>query len=196
MRRIIIVALTLVIGGAAAASASASIPNSDTGELHACMDRQGKIRLVDVQAGALCNTREQAISWNQAGQMGPQGAPGPAGTGMQMTRDLVQRGVFTGEPLQSITLADLPELAAIIGTDATTTTIAARNVILQVSARAHAFGATTMLLLAWVGDPVMVGGTLTWPMRLEYPSNGTEYWRSTPSSTELVDLVVVSSATD
>jgi hypothetical protein len=195
MRRLAIAVLVLVIAAAAAASASASIPSSDTSVFHACMDKFGRIRMIDREAGATCKTSESAIQWQQDGPMGPQGPQGPAGSGIQMARDLVQRGVPTGAPLQSITLADLPELAAIIGSDANLATVTSRNVILQVSARATEFG-SPRLLLAWIGDPAMVAGVLTWPIRLEYPSTGAEYSRQSPSSAELMELVVISSAAD
>lgn len=196
MRRLAIAVLVLVIASAAAASASASIPSSDTSVFHACMDKSGRIRMIDREAGATCKTSESAIQWQQDGPMGPPGPQGPAGSGIQMARDLVLRGVPTGEPLQSITLADLPELTAIIGSDADLATVTSRNVILQVSARATEFGSPRWLLLAWIGDPAMVAGVLTWPIRLEYPSTGAEYSRPSPSSAELMELVVVSSAAD
>ncbi len=40
----------------------------------------------------------------------------------------------------------------------------------------------------------MIAGVLTWPIRLEDPSTGAEYTRPSPASSELVELVVVSSA--
>ena len=195
MRRIMIVVLTLIVAVAAAASVSASIPNSDTGVFHACMDKFGRIRIIDFEAGAICKASDSAIQWNQVGPAGPAGPQGTAGSSVRMVRDLARLAVPQGFPLESITLADLPELEAMIGSDASLTTVASRNVILQVSASATEFG-VRRLLLAWIGDPSMVGGTLSWPIRVEYPSTGTEYTRASSSSTEMLELVVVSIATE
>jgi hypothetical protein len=188
MRRIGYALLALMVAATAAASVSASIPNSDTGVFHACLDKAGRIRLIDLEAGEICRRSESAIQWSQ------EGPRGPAGAGVEMARDLLERGIPIAAPLQSITLTDLPELVAIIGADADVGTVASRNVILQLSARVTEFGSPRGLLLAWVGDPEMIAGVLTWPIRLQDPSTGAEYTRPSPASSELVELVVVSSA--
>ena len=58
---------------------SASIPYSTTGKYVACMDRYGKIRLIDHQAGKRCTSTEKSLTWNQRGPVGPKGATGEAG---------------------------------------------------------------------------------------------------------------------
>jgi hypothetical protein len=69
----------LVVGGGVA---MATIPDSG-GVIHGCYAKPssgampGNLRVVDT--GQSCQASETALSWNQAGQLGPQGPAGPQG---------------------------------------------------------------------------------------------------------------------
>jgi hypothetical protein len=73
--------LALGLGGATAALASGS--GSGGQQIHACVSRgvlgagEGLIRIVD--DASACRPHETALSWNQTGPAGPQGATGPQG---------------------------------------------------------------------------------------------------------------------
>jgi hypothetical protein len=80
------------------------------------MDRYGKIRLIDHQAGKRCSSGEKTLTWNQRGPVGAQGAtgatgatgaPGPAG-------DQGPKG-DPGQPGQSGTTA-IPTVSLPLGT--------------------------------------------------------------------------------
>jgi hypothetical protein len=78
----------LLVGGVVAAAlsvaglAEAAIPESGTQVFHGCVDRQGRLRVIDTDAGQQCvggRLGETAIQWNAQGPAGPQGIPGLAG---------------------------------------------------------------------------------------------------------------------
>jgi hypothetical protein len=73
--------ILLSTGLAAALAASAgiaygAIPGPD-GVIHGCYSRSEALRVID--SAATCKPGETPLSWNQAGQAGPQGPPGAAG---------------------------------------------------------------------------------------------------------------------
>ncbi|HEX5995349.1 MAG TPA: hypothetical protein VFY84_09435, partial [Jiangellales bacterium] len=71
-----VVATTVAMG---AGAALASIPDSG-GVIHGCYGRtNGKLRVIDTNAGGKCKPGEVALNWNQTGPAGPVGPPGPAG---------------------------------------------------------------------------------------------------------------------
>jgi hypothetical protein len=60
-----------------AVAASASIPDSETGEITGCYaNRGGALRLINAEAGKHCKSGESPVVWNV------QGLPGPAGPGL------------------------------------------------------------------------------------------------------------------
>lgn len=66
----------LVLGG----FAYAAIPDSSSKVISGCYQKQnGKLRVIDAQAGEACDQNELSVSWNQTGPRGLQGDPGPAG---------------------------------------------------------------------------------------------------------------------
>jgi hypothetical protein len=74
---LIVVALVLSVNGIA----SAVIPDS-SGVINGCyVPSTGELRVADTQDGTppVCSTRETALTWNQTGPAGPQGAPGAQG---------------------------------------------------------------------------------------------------------------------
>ncbi len=76
--------------------AYAAIPNSTTGVISACYDKNnGRLSVIDAEAGETCKNSETLLTWNQkgikgdtgatgatgaVGASGPQGTTGPAGT--------------------------------------------------------------------------------------------------------------------
>src|SRR4029453_8894085 len=86
MHRRWIVPAALVLVMAASTVALASIPDSN-GVINGCRNKAtGFLRVIDSEAGQKCLPTEAALTWNQAG---PQGPPGPSGTG----QELVERSV-------------------------------------------------------------------------------------------------------
>lgn len=82
IRRLLVAASAALLVLAMVGVVSAAIPNSSTKVYVACMDRYGKIRLIDHQAGARCLSSEKTLTWNQRGPTGltgPMGSPGPSG---------------------------------------------------------------------------------------------------------------------
>ena len=79
----------LVIGGALAGVAWASIPGPD-GTITACVAKNGNIRLIDpaVTTGNACKKGEVVLTWNQSGPQGQQGDPGQPGPGAGYTQFL------------------------------------------------------------------------------------------------------------
>jgi hypothetical protein len=71
MRKLIAGAIAGAVLIAGGAIAYASIPDSN-GVIHACL-KDGKIRVVDTDAGQSCSGSEQALNWNQQGPAGPPG---------------------------------------------------------------------------------------------------------------------------
>ncbi len=55
----------------------AAIPASD-GSISACYDRTGTLRVIDAEAGDVCNRRETELEWSQTGPAGPAGPAGPS----------------------------------------------------------------------------------------------------------------------
>jgi hypothetical protein len=87
----------LIAGGTTIAVAS--IPDS-SGVIHACL-KDGKLRVIDSDAGQTCTASEQALSWNQTG---PAGSQGPAGTNGFSGYKLIRMGPvsFTGNDLRRV----------------------------------------------------------------------------------------------
>ncbi|HSB18855.1 MAG TPA: type VI secretion system tube protein Hcp [Anaeromyxobacteraceae bacterium] len=71
----------LVAAAAAAGAVSlAAVPGPD-GVIHACLNREGEVRIIDPSLDR-CRHHERSFSWNRTGPQGPagpQGAPGPQG---------------------------------------------------------------------------------------------------------------------
>ena len=117
---------------AVAAVASAAIPDSDDGEIHACYQKnEGQLRVVDAEKGVSCRPSELPLVWNQKGADGcdgcdrcdgPTGATGPRGPSNAFSR------WHDGE-LQAVDLAvpRLLELNVPNGSFATTATAIVRN---------------------------------------------------------------------
>jgi hypothetical protein len=74
-KRILSVAAALLTVGAGVSYAA--IPSSD-GVISACKDGQGRLKVIDAEAGQECPSNQQLLAWNQQGPAGPQGPPGPA----------------------------------------------------------------------------------------------------------------------
>lgn len=73
-----VVVLLAVMAGVGVAAAA--IPNSGTGIITACYQKQrGMLRVIDAQAGEHCRKSERQLSWSQKGPQGPAGPPGPQG---------------------------------------------------------------------------------------------------------------------
>jgi hypothetical protein len=73
----IVVLVAIIVGVGVAAAA---IPDSSTGIITACYQKQrGMLRVIDAQAGQRCRKSERQLSWSQKGPQGPVGPPGPAG---------------------------------------------------------------------------------------------------------------------
>jgi len=71
----------LLIAVSSLASASIPAPN---GVITGCYERKNgnkgsELRVIDVEVGQKCSSKDQQITWNQTGPAGPQGIPGPAG---------------------------------------------------------------------------------------------------------------------
>lgn len=63
--RAVAVATTLIGASLAAFGvAHASIPDSTTGEITACLNGDHAVRIIDAEASATCNTGEDTLSWN------------------------------------------------------------------------------------------------------------------------------------
>jgi hypothetical protein len=58
-----------LLGGAVLAA----IPGAG-GEISACYNRSGKVRVIDAEAGETCKSRETPLAWNQIGPRGPSDA--------------------------------------------------------------------------------------------------------------------------
>jgi hypothetical protein len=56
----------------------ATIPDAG-GVIHGCYGNNGKLRVIDTDAGETCNSSETALNWNQTGPEGPEGPEGPQG---------------------------------------------------------------------------------------------------------------------
>ncbi len=70
---------TVAIFGAAGGIAFASIPDDGTGVYHACLAKNGKIRIIDPVTDQ-CKKNETEITFNQKGPQGIPGVPGQNGT--------------------------------------------------------------------------------------------------------------------
>jgi hypothetical protein len=72
-----VAAAALVIGVAVAAAAS--IPDAG-GVIHGCRkNSDGQLRVIDSDAGQMCQNGWTALNWSQTGPQGPAGSPGLAG---------------------------------------------------------------------------------------------------------------------
>ena len=61
-------------------AASAAIPDSGDGEIHACRANiGGQLRVIDAESGSSCIPNETELVWNQEGPQGVQGPVGPQG---------------------------------------------------------------------------------------------------------------------
>jgi hypothetical protein len=70
----------LLVVAAGVGVAAAAIPDSNTGIITACYQKQrGMLRVIDAEAGESCRNSERQLSWNQQGPQGPQGPAGPPG---------------------------------------------------------------------------------------------------------------------
>jgi hypothetical protein len=79
MRRATTLAVGVVIGAVVWGTALAAIPDAG-GVIHGCYkSSDGKLRVIDTEAGHTCGSGETAVSWNQTGPQGPTGATGPEG---------------------------------------------------------------------------------------------------------------------
>jgi hypothetical protein len=81
-RRGLLVAGVVAAAMSVAGLAEAAIPESGTQVFHGCVDRQGRLRVIDTDAGQQCvggRLGETAIQWNAQGPAGPQGIPGLTG---------------------------------------------------------------------------------------------------------------------
>ena len=75
------IAVLAALGGAAAVGtlAIAAVPSAD-GTINGCYGPLiGNLRIIDTSKGESCKQGEQAISWNQKGQVGPAGPAGAKG---------------------------------------------------------------------------------------------------------------------
>jgi hypothetical protein len=82
-RRLAVVAAAAVAVLAAGGVSYAMIPSSG-GVFTACVNKAGKMRLIDPDAGATCRGNERQVTWNQTGPSGPAGAMGATGaTGLK-----------------------------------------------------------------------------------------------------------------
>jgi hypothetical protein len=117
------------------------------------------------------------------------------GEGSRLVRDVIDVAVPQGAPLQSIALDDLPNLAALLGPDPDLTTLSTLEVVLLPQASVKEFGDAMFGLSLWLGEPTMPGSSPVWPIRLWRTSTDAEYSRPSPSSNEMLHLIVVSSVT-
>jgi hypothetical protein len=74
-----IIAAILAATLSAGITAYASIPSS-SGTITGCYKpSDGKLHVIDTDAGQTCASGEASVTWNQTGPPGPQGAAGPQG---------------------------------------------------------------------------------------------------------------------
>jgi Collagen triple helix repeat (20 copies) len=77
-RRLLLVALPLVLAAGAALAAERSPERKANGVINACVKKPGgRVRIVS--GPWQCRRGEQAVSWNIQGPAGPPGETGPAG---------------------------------------------------------------------------------------------------------------------
>lgn len=117
------------------------------------------------------------------------------GEGSRLVRDVIDVAVPPGAPLQTIALDDLPNLLALLGPDPDLTTLSTLEVVLLPQASVKEFGEAVFGLSVWLGEPTIPGSSPVWSIRLWRTSTDAEYSRPSPSSNELLHLVVVSSVT-
>jgi hypothetical protein len=81
--KLLILFAALAAAAAVGSVGYAAIPSAD-GTISACRDGQGRLKVIDAEAGATCSSGQQAMKWNQQGPQGPVGPQGPRGiTGLQ-----------------------------------------------------------------------------------------------------------------
>lgn len=96
-KRWIITGVVVLAGILSAGIAAAAIPNSSTGIITACYQKnKGMLRVIDAQAGERCRSSEIQLSWNQRGPAGPAGPQGPQGPPGLSGREVVSAS-FTAE---------------------------------------------------------------------------------------------------
>jgi hypothetical protein len=79
MRRWLTFTAGVLAGAMIWTTAWAAIPDS-VGVIQGCYDtKHGDLRVIDAEAGQVCDEDETALSWNQAGPQGPEGPTGPQG---------------------------------------------------------------------------------------------------------------------
>jgi hypothetical protein len=80
--------------------AAAAIPDSSTGIISACYQKQrGMLRVIDAKAGGTCRKSEKPLSWSQRGPQGPAGSTGPAGPPGVSAREVVSASfAAVGQP--------------------------------------------------------------------------------------------------
>jgi hypothetical protein len=61
-RKVAVVAVSLVTVAVAASAAWAAIPDAGR-TIHACADRDGRLRVIDTEAGKACTPSEQRLAW-------------------------------------------------------------------------------------------------------------------------------------
>lgn len=67
--------LVAVLATALVGASYAAIPGSN-GTISACRDGQGRLKVIDVEAGQACPAGQVPLNWNQQGPAGPQGPSG------------------------------------------------------------------------------------------------------------------------
>jgi Phage Tail Collar Domain len=75
-----VVALVVALGGVA----SATIPG-DNGEIHACYNAQGALRVIDPAGGGSCPAGDKSLSWNAGEGLGRDTGTAAAGEGADCT---------------------------------------------------------------------------------------------------------------
>lgn len=77
-KRKIVLFVTFIAALAVGAGVADAIPNQ--GVIHGCFKTiDGKLRVIDPNAGDSCSQSETSLDWNQIGPVGPTGATGPQG---------------------------------------------------------------------------------------------------------------------
>jgi hypothetical protein len=68
--RIAVLATSVVVVAVAASAAWAAIPDAE-GTIHACADHEGRLRVIDTDAGKTCKASETRLSWAATGPPPP-----------------------------------------------------------------------------------------------------------------------------
>ena len=79
MRKPIAAMIVVLVVASSTVIAFASIPSAN-GVIHGCFRRSdGRLRVINAEAGRTCQTGERSLNWNQRGRRGPRGLRGPQG---------------------------------------------------------------------------------------------------------------------